>query len=254
MIGISTPARWASKYTSLVFLKPSTTWPIDSIAVSTLSPLPSAKPKRRLRDWLSVQVKIKSPRPAIPIKVSGFAPRAQPNRVSSARPRVIKAVRALAPKPTPSEIPAPIAITFLTAPPSCMPIKSSLLYTRNERPQCSKSANCCANSGEVDETEIAVGEPIAISFANVGPESTASAISSPSSCCATSCNKRPVFGSRPLVAHATLASICNAGFICASVSPNAWLGTTTSTIALHATARCKSASSTRVSGKGASGK
>ena len=134
-----------------------------------------------------------------------------------AKPRVIKAVRALAPKPKPSDIPAPIAITFLTAPPSCIPIKSSLLYTLNERPQCKRSANCLAKSLEVDDTEIAVGKPIAISFAKVGPESTARGTSSPSSCTATSCSKRPVFGSKPLVAHATSAPSDNQGLIFCNV-------------------------------------
>ena len=224
------------------------------MASSTLSPLPKAKPKRRLRDWLSVQVRIKSPNPAIPIKVSGFAPSAHPKRDNSAKPRVISAVRAFAPNPTPSEIPAPMAITFLTAPPSCIPIKSSLLYTLNERPQCNKSAICLANADDVDDTEIAVGEPIAISLAKVGPESTANGTSSPSSCTATSCNKRPVFGSSPLVAHATFAFGRKAGLICFNVSANAWLGTTTKTISLLCVARCKSASRIKVSGKGISGK
>ena len=88
------------------------------MACSTPAPPPKAKPKRRLRDWLSVHVKTKSPNPAMPIKVDGSALSAQPKRVISAKPRVIKAVRAFAPKPMPSAMPAPIAITFLTAPPS----------------------------------------------------------------------------------------------------------------------------------------
>ena len=37
------------------------------------------------------------------------------------------AVRALAPKPMPSAIPAPMAMTFFTAPPNCTPIKSGLV-------------------------------------------------------------------------------------------------------------------------------
>ena len=37
------------------------------------------------------------------------------------------AVRAFAPKPMPSAMPAPIAMTFFTAPPSCTPIKSGLV-------------------------------------------------------------------------------------------------------------------------------
>ena len=66
-------------------------------------PLPSIKPNRRLRDWLSVQVSTKSPKPDMPIKVCVFAPMDTPKRVISAIPRVINAVLALAPNPMPSE-------------------------------------------------------------------------------------------------------------------------------------------------------
>ena len=51
------------------------------------------------------------------MKVSLRAPSATPSRVISTRPRVISAMRVLAPKPRPSEMPAPIASTFLVAPP-----------------------------------------------------------------------------------------------------------------------------------------
>ena len=40
---------------------------------------------------------------------------------------VISAARALAPKPSPSEMPAATASTFLTAPPSSTPMMSSLV-------------------------------------------------------------------------------------------------------------------------------
>jgi glycerol-3-phosphate dehydrogenase (NAD(P)+) len=48
-------------------------------------------------------------------------------RVISARPRAMSAARAFAPSPRPSQAPAAMAITFLTAPPTCTPIGSSLL-------------------------------------------------------------------------------------------------------------------------------
>src|SRR3569832_1559580 len=54
-------------------------------------------------------------------------PIATPSRMISARPRVTSAARALAPKPRPSAMPAAIASTFLTAPPTSTPITSSLV-------------------------------------------------------------------------------------------------------------------------------
>ena len=64
--------------------------------------------------------------PASPAKVSGSAPMATPSRVISASPRVISAARGLLPSPSPSRIPAAMAITFLSAPPSSTPTTSSL--------------------------------------------------------------------------------------------------------------------------------
>jgi hypothetical protein len=62
--------------------------------------------------------------PASPAKVRARAPNATPRRVISARPRVSSAARALAPRSSPSLMPAAIAITFLSAPPSSTPITS----------------------------------------------------------------------------------------------------------------------------------
>ena len=45
-------------------------------------------------------------------------------------PRVIRAARVFSPSPSPSTIPAAMAITFLTAPPSSTPSVSRLVYTR----------------------------------------------------------------------------------------------------------------------------
>ena len=58
------------------------------------------------------------------MNVSWSAPSATPSRIISARPRVISATRVLAPKPRPSEMPAPMASTFLVAPPTSTPIMS----------------------------------------------------------------------------------------------------------------------------------
>ena len=100
--------------------------PGRSRAAPARSVLPdaSARPKRRLRDWSSVQVSTRSPRPASPMNVSFSAPNATPRRIISASPRVISATRVLAPKPRPSEMPAPIASTFLVAPPTSTPTTS----------------------------------------------------------------------------------------------------------------------------------
>ena len=59
------------------------------------------------------------------MNVSLSAPSASPSRIISARPRVMSAMRVLAPKPRPSEMPAPIASTFFVAPPTSTPIMSS---------------------------------------------------------------------------------------------------------------------------------
>ena len=64
--------------------------------------------------------------PDRPANVSGCAPSATPIRVISARPRVISATRVFEPKPRPSHTPAPIAMTFLSAPPTSTPITSSV--------------------------------------------------------------------------------------------------------------------------------
>ena len=211
-------------------------------------------PKRRLRDWLSVQVSTRSPKPAIPIKVAGSAPSAAPRRDISVNPRVISAVRALAPKPMPSDIPAPMAMTFFTAPPSCTPIKSGLLYTRKLLPQCSSCWRSSEKAWSVDASEIAVGRPAASSLANVGPEITASGISVPSTSRATSCNRRPVSASSPFVAHTMRASGRISGLICCSTSPNTWLGTTIKILRLAASAVARSLSRCRESGNGTSGR
>ena len=57
----------------------------------------------------------------------GFGPAHRAPRQGASlrrRPRVIKAMRVLAPKPKPSESPAPTASTFFTAPPTSTPTMS----------------------------------------------------------------------------------------------------------------------------------
>ncbi len=63
------------------------------------SPAPSARPRAKLRDCAELQVSDRSPRPERPASVSGRAPIATARRVISAKPRVISAARAEAPRP-----------------------------------------------------------------------------------------------------------------------------------------------------------
>jgi len=126
VIGISTCNAPLTRYSSRAVRMPSISWPISRQISACARPCPMPRPKRRLRDWSSVQVSTKSPTPVSPAKVSARPPRATPKRVNSARPRVINAALALAPKPRPSLMPAAIAITFLIAPPSCTPTGSLL--------------------------------------------------------------------------------------------------------------------------------
>ena len=67
------------------------------------------------------QVSSRSPRPDRPVSVSGRAPSFWPKRISSAKPRVVRAARALSPSFRPSEMPQAMASTFLSAPPISTP-------------------------------------------------------------------------------------------------------------------------------------
>lgn len=90
-------------------------------------PRPMASPARRLRELSPVQDSTRSPMPESPANVRGLAPIARPSRAISTRPRVISAARALSPIPSPSEMPAPRAMTFFSAPASSTPTRSGLV-------------------------------------------------------------------------------------------------------------------------------
>lgn len=70
---------------------------------------------------------MRSPTPERPAKVSALPPSSVPKRVISASPRVISAAVALSPRPRPESMPAAMAKTFLSAPPSSTPAMSSLV-------------------------------------------------------------------------------------------------------------------------------
>src|SRR5579862_2904418 len=122
-IGMST-AFWSAISTSAAAVN----WPsasMPALACAGLAPSPSAMPSEKLRDCRLAQDRMRSPRPERPVKDSGCAPNALPNRNSSAKPRVVSAAAALAPRPRPVTMPDAIASTFLAAPPISTPRTST---------------------------------------------------------------------------------------------------------------------------------
>lgn len=135
-------------------------------------------PKRRLRDWLSVQVSTRSPKPAIPIRWRiGTKRCAKPRHFGqSTRDSAVRAFARSRCRQT--SLSRQSCITFFTAPPSCTPIKSAL--------QHAKTFSCSATVAGDRRIKVlsaeasgatAVGKPAASFLANVGPEITASGIS-----------------------------------------------------------------------------
>src|SRR5499427_859208 len=116
--GMSTPLASAMSVSTAAVNAPSASL---SPAAPGRAPRPSATPSEKLRDCGLEQVRIRSPRPDRPVSVSPRAPYASPNRISSAKPRVVSAAAALAPRPRPVTMPAAIASTFLAAPPISTP-------------------------------------------------------------------------------------------------------------------------------------
>src|SRR5579875_991020 len=123
-IGISMPSFCASATQAADEATPSATERRSARTSASLRPSPSAMPSDRLRDCRLVQVSVRSPSPERPIRVSALPPLATARRTISASPRVISAARALSPNFLPMTMPQAIAITFLTAPPTCAPIGS----------------------------------------------------------------------------------------------------------------------------------
>ena len=116
-----------------------------------------------------MQVNTRSPIPARPAKVASWAPRASPSRAISAKPRVIRAARALCLKPSPSLTPAARAITFFNAPPTSIPTTSWLVYTRKYS-VLNSSCTLDATAKSSAATATAVGCSAATSLAKDGPE------------------------------------------------------------------------------------
>src|SRR6266568_424442 len=117
--GMSIPRAFAISLSTEAVKIPSASLPRR--ASSSERPSPSAFPSEKFRDCRLEQVRIRSPRPERPVRVSGLAPKALPKRTSSAKPRVVRAAAALGPSRRPSTMPAAIASTFLAAPPISTP-------------------------------------------------------------------------------------------------------------------------------------
>ena len=117
----------ARSITGLALWKPSTTPSMCFSASREECPVPNSSPNLKLRDFLLVQLSKKSPKPDKPDKVSALPPSAVASRAVSANPRVTIAARVFSPKPCPDAIPHAIAIIFLTAPPTWVPIISLLV-------------------------------------------------------------------------------------------------------------------------------
>src|SRR6266853_863758 len=94
-IGSSTSRFSPSAAAARAVSTPSATVFFPFRAAASDLPRPIASPSARLRDKGPVAVRIRSPIPARPAKVSGLAPHATPSRVISASPRVISAARVL---------------------------------------------------------------------------------------------------------------------------------------------------------------
>src|SRR5688572_3016541 len=94
-------------------------------------------------------------------------------------------------------MPAAIAITFLTAPPTSTPIRSALKYTRM-RPPCSNAAASRAKPASRAASVSAQGSPRATSSANDGPDRAPQRAPAPSTCSTIWCGRSPVPGSKPL--------------------------------------------------------
>ena len=124
-IGIGTPVRRDSSTAETAVRTPSATIVIPERTSPILSPRPTRIPTVRFRERSPVQVRTRSPIPASPANVCGCAPRRTPSREISASPREMRSARALWPNPSPSAIPAAIAITFFSAPPISIPVTSS---------------------------------------------------------------------------------------------------------------------------------
>mmetsp|Transcript_11735 Transcript_11735/g.24825 ORF Transcript_11735/g.24825 Transcript_11735/m.24825 type:complete len:237 (+) Transcript_11735:1297-2007(+) len=158
---------------------PSATSLVDSNISAMVSPFPRRYPNCRFLDRGPKQVPKVSPTPDNPAIVLDLAPNAIPNRLISLHPLVTNPLMALVPSPSPSHIPAPRAMTFLTAPPISTPT-TSVLVKHLKRPSLIRAARSRARSKSSDAMTTAVAPtPSTISRAKEGPLKKAKGRSSP---------------------------------------------------------------------------
>mmetsp|Transcript_37842 Transcript_37842/g.87618 ORF Transcript_37842/g.87618 Transcript_37842/m.87618 type:complete len:254 (-) Transcript_37842:472-1233(-) len=112
-----------------------------------------------------------SPIPDRPDKVSAFAPMAVASQRISALPCVTRADIALVPSPSPSQIPAAIARTFLRAPATSTPRMSSVMLTRKYL-EVNNLETFSAASKFLEAATTDVGRRSIISCAKDGPDTT----------------------------------------------------------------------------------
>ena len=204
------PCFSASATTAGAVATPSVTALRPDMMASSGTPRPSAIPQLILRELVDEQVRTRSPSPHRPDSVSAFAPMATPSRAISAKPRVISAAWAEAPRSLPSEMPQAMASTFLTAPPTSAPIRSSARYGRKAGMEM-VSASFMPSASSAQASVTAVGRPRATSMAKLGPDRTAAGAPGRISA-STSVISLPVSRSIPL-AHSTTGAplpICGA--------------------------------------------
>ena len=133
------------------------------------SPWPSRIPTCRLRESGPKHVPKVSPTPERPKTVDGSPPIITTTRRISEHPRVTSAAIAFVPRPSPSQRPAAIAMTFLIAPPTSTPITSGV-YSARKLVDESSVHTSIARLRSYEAIVTAVTMPLTISAANDGPE------------------------------------------------------------------------------------
>mmetsp|Transcript_4821 Transcript_4821/g.7503 ORF Transcript_4821/g.7503 Transcript_4821/m.7503 type:complete len:226 (-) Transcript_4821:1102-1779(-) len=149
---------------------PSATSPFMELIIdSSVSPRPNLSPTCRFRERAPKHVRVISPTPARPEIVDARPPVATANFRISDMPRVTKLAMALLPNSNPCSAPAPMAKTFLSAPPASTPITSVERYTRKVG-ECRNVCRRFARALSLDATTTAVGRDWITSRAKDGPE------------------------------------------------------------------------------------
>ena len=177
--------------------------PTSFLASSRLKPEPSFSPRRRLREMADIQVNMASPKPARLYTVFGRPPWLTSTESISCKAWVMRAALELAPSPMPSMTPAPMASTFLMAPPYSTPRRSEAGTTIIGSP--SKTGRISSTkAGSLPASMILVGTSCATSSAKLGPlKASALSLSCGSSSSMISQMVLKVLSSMPLEALTT---------------------------------------------------